>query len=220
MRVNVPERADRKPPGAALYQQGEIHRLCGEFAKAEDAYRAASDRGFEPQPGLALLRLAQGRTDAACATIRRLTSATSDRVRRAGFLPAHFEIMLASGELDEARLARDQLRALADAFDTDGLRAVVAQADGAIAIAEGHAHAALDPLRCAFTLWEALDAPYDAARVRVLIGHVCRALGDDEAAGLELEAAPVGLRATRGARGPGASRRAELAGPPGLETTA
>ena len=73
------QRADRKPPGAALYQQAEIHRLCGEFAKAEDAYRAASELGFEPQPGLALLRLAQGRTDAACAAIRRLTSATSDR---------------------------------------------------------------------------------------------------------------------------------------------
>jgi DNA-binding CsgD family transcriptional regulator len=181
--------ADRKPPGAALYQQGEIHRLCGEFAKAEDAYRAASDLGFEPQPGLALLRLAQGRTGAACATIRRLTSATGDRVRRAAVLPAHFEIMLASGDLEEARRARDQLRELADAFDTDGLRAVVAQAAGAIALAEGHAHAALDPLRCAFSLWEALDAPYDAARVRVLIGQGCRALGDEEAAGLELEAA-------------------------------
>ena len=90
------QRADRKPPGAALYQQAEIHRLCGEFAKAEDAYRAASELGFEPQPGLALLRLAQGRTDAACAAIRRLTSATSDRLRRARLLPAHLEIMLAS----------------------------------------------------------------------------------------------------------------------------
>ena len=89
------ERADRKPPGAALYQQAEIHRLRGEFAKAEDAYRAASELGFEPQPGLALLRLAQGRTDAACAAIRRLTSATSDRLRRARLLPAHLEIMLA-----------------------------------------------------------------------------------------------------------------------------
>jgi DNA-binding CsgD family transcriptional regulator len=182
-------RADRKPPGAALYQQGEIHRLCGEFAKAEDAYRAASELGFEPQPGLALLRLAQGRTEAARAAIRRLTGATSDRVRRAGLLPAHLEIMLASDDLEEARRARDELRALAHAFDTDVLRAVVAQADGAIVIAEGHPHAALDPLRCAFDLWKRLDAPYEAARVRLLIGQACRALGDDEAAELELEAA-------------------------------
>ena len=183
------QRADRKPPGAALYQQAEIHRLRGEFAKAEDAYRAASELGCEPQPGLALLRLAQGRTDAACAAIRRLTSATSDRLRRARLLPAHLEIMLAIGDVEDARRARDELRELAHAFDTDVLRAVVAQADGAIALAEGHAHAALDPLRCAFELWERLEAPYEAARVRVLIGHACRALGDDEAAELEHQAA-------------------------------
>ena len=181
--------ADRKPPGAALYRQAEIHRLCGEFEKAEDAYRAASELGCEPQPGLALLRLAQGRTDAACAAIRRLTSATSDRLRRARLLPAHVEIMLAIGDVEDARRARDELRALAQAFDTDVLRAVVAQADGAIALAEGNPHAALDPLRCAFELWERLVAPYEAARVRVLIGRACRALGDEEAAGLEHQAA-------------------------------
>ena len=141
------QRAERKPPGAAFYQQAEIHRLRGEFAKAEEAYRSASELGCEPQPGLALLRLAQGRTDAACAAIRRLTSATSDRLRRARLLPAHLEIMLAIGDVEEARRARDELRELAQAFDSDVLRAVVAQADGAIAIAEGNAQAALDPLR-------------------------------------------------------------------------
>jgi DNA-binding CsgD family transcriptional regulator len=182
-------RADRKPPGAALYQQAEIHRLCGEFAKAEDAYRSASELGCEPQPGLALLRLAQGRGDAACASIRRLTSATSDRVRRARLLPAHLEIMLSTGDVEEARRACDELRELARALDADALRAVVAQADGAIALADGHAHAALDPLRKAFELWSGLEAPYEAARVRVLIGQACRALGDEEAAGLERRAA-------------------------------
>jgi DNA-binding CsgD family transcriptional regulator len=181
--------ADRIPPAAALYQQGEIHRLRGEFAKAEDAYRRASELGFEPQPGLALLRLAQGRTRTACTAIRRLTTATSDRMRRAGLLPAHLDIMLASGDLEEARRARDELQALARAFDADALRAVVAQADGAIAIAEGDPHAALDPLRCAFDIWKRFDAPYEAARVRVLIGDACRAIGDNEAAALEFEAA-------------------------------
>jgi ATP/maltotriose-dependent transcriptional regulator MalT len=104
-------------------------------------------------------------------------------------LPAHVEIMLASGDLEEARRARDQLRELAHAFDTDGLHAVAAQAEGAIALAEGRAPAALHPLRCAFDLWRRLDAPYEAARVRVLTGRACRALGDDDAAALELEAA-------------------------------
>jgi DNA-binding CsgD family transcriptional regulator/tetratricopeptide (TPR) repeat protein len=183
------QRAGLRPPGAAIYQQAEIHRLCGEFAKAEDAYRAASELGFEPQPGLALLRLAQGRSDAACAAMRRLTSATTDRGRLAFLLPAHLEIMLACGDLEEARRACGQLREVAHAFDADVLRAVEAQAAGAIALAEGHASAALDPLRGAFSLWERLDAPYEAARVRVLVGHACRALGDEEAAGLELEAA-------------------------------
>jgi ATP/maltotriose-dependent transcriptional regulator MalT len=182
-------RADRRPPGAAFYQQAEIHRLRGEFEKAEDAYRSASELGCEPQPGLALLRLAQGRAAAASAAIRRLTDATSDRLRRARLLPAHLEIMLAMGDVEETRRARDELRELAQAFDTDVLRAVVAQADGAIALAEDHARAALDPLRSAFELWERLEAPYEAARVRVLIGHACRALGDDEAAGLEHQAA-------------------------------
>jgi hypothetical protein len=128
------QRAERKPPGAALYQQAEIRRLRGEFAKAEDAYHAASERGCEPQPGLALLRLVQGRADAACAATRRLISTTSDRLRRARFLPAHLEIMLSMEDVEEARVARDELRELAQAFDSDVLRAVVAQTDGAIAL--------------------------------------------------------------------------------------
>jgi DNA-binding CsgD family transcriptional regulator len=183
------ERAGRQPPAAALYRQGEIRRLCGDFAEAELAYRAASEHGFEPQPGLALLRLAQGRTDAACVAMRRLISATTDRVRRAGILPAYFEIMLAAGDVDEASRARNELHELAHAFDTDVLRAVAAQAEGAIAIAKGQTLAALDPLRCAFRFWESLGAPYDAARVRVLIADACRALGDEDAAELELAAA-------------------------------
>lgn len=185
------QRAERKPPGAALYQQAEIHRLRGEFAKAEGAYYSASELGCEPQPGLALLRLAQGRADAACAAIRRLTSATSNRLRRARLLPAHLEIMLGIGEVEEARVARDELQELAHAFESDVLRAVVSQADGAIALADDRAREALDPLRSAFERWERLEAPYEAARVRVLIGHACRALGDDEAAGLEYAAARV-----------------------------
>ena len=181
--------ADRKPPGAAFYQQAEIHRLRGEFAKAEDAYHSASDRGCEPQPGLALLRLAQGRTDAACAAIRRLTSGPSDRLRRARLLPAYLEIMLAIGDLEDARRARDELQELGRVFDADALRALVAQTDGAIALAGGQAQAALDPLRRAFEQWQRLEAPYEAARVRVLIGQACRAVGDDEAAALEHKAA-------------------------------
>jgi ATP/maltotriose-dependent transcriptional regulator MalT len=183
------QQAERKPPGAALYQQGEIHRLRGQFAEAEDAYRSASQVGYEPQPGLALLRLAEGRTDAAGATMRRLMSATTDRRRRARLLPAHLDIMLATGDLPEAARAGLELEELAEMFDAVVLRAVAAQARGAIDLAEGDARAALGPLRRAFALWERLEAPYESARARVLIGQACGALGDDEACALECEAA-------------------------------
>jgi ATP/maltotriose-dependent transcriptional regulator MalT len=93
------------------------------------------------------------------------------------------------GEIEEARRACSELRELAKAFDADVLRAVVAQGDGQIALAEGDAQAALDPLRRAFELWERLEAPYESACVRAFIGHACGALGDDEAAALERQAA-------------------------------
>jgi ATP/maltotriose-dependent transcriptional regulator MalT len=97
--------------------------------------------------------------------------------------------MLSMGDLEEARLASDELRELAHAFDSDVLRAAVAQTDGAIALADGDARAALDPLRNAFEQWQRLEAPYEAARVRVLLGQACRALGDEESATLERKAA-------------------------------
>jgi DNA-binding CsgD family transcriptional regulator len=182
-------RADRKPPGAALYQQAEIHRLRGEHAKAAAAYREASRLGFEPQPGLALLRLAQGRADAAQAAIHRILVATSDRLRRVRVLPAYAEILLAAGKAEEARAAARELAVVAESFDSDILRAAAAHAEGAVALREGDARAALGPLRRAFELWSRLEAPYEAARVRVLIAEAARSLRDAEAAALELEAA-------------------------------
>ncbi len=116
--------------GLARYRQGELLRLQGEFAAAEDAYKAASALGWEPQPGLAQLRLAQGRSDAAAAAIRRAEAATT--------------------------LA---------------------------------AQAALVALRTARETWHALEAPYEIARTRILVGEACRLLGDEEAAALEHEAA-------------------------------
>jgi DNA-binding CsgD family transcriptional regulator len=179
----------RKPPGAALYQQAEIHRLRGEFATAEEAYRTASGLGYEPQPGLALLRLAQGRTDAARAAICRVEGATTERLPRAKLLPAYVDIMLAAGAIQQARSACDELSALATSFDTDALRAVAWQGAGAVALAEGDARAALGSLRRAFECWQRIEAPHAAACVRVLMGAACRTLGDDETAGLEWGAA-------------------------------
>jgi ATP/maltotriose-dependent transcriptional regulator MalT len=183
------QQSSGKPLGVALYQQGEIYRLRGECAKADESYRNASRLGYEPQPGLALLRLAQRRTDAASAAIRRLLIATTDGLQRARLLPAYLEIMLAAGDFEDAHSACQELQSLAEAFDTDILRAVAAQAHGALALGHGDARAAIGPLRRAFELWERLEAPYEAARVRVLVGQACQILGDDEAAGLEFDAA-------------------------------
>jgi hypothetical protein len=137
----------RKSQGAAFYQQAEIYRLRGEFGKADEAYRDASQLGYEPQPGLALLRLAQGRTDAAFAAIRRLLIATTDRFQRARLLPAYLEIMLAAGDVGETGNVCQELQALAEVFDTEVLRAAAAQAQGAYALGQSDARAAIGPLR-------------------------------------------------------------------------
>jgi DNA-binding CsgD family transcriptional regulator len=179
----------RQTAAAALYQQAEVHRLRGEFAAAEEAYREASLEGLEPQPGLALLRLAQGRTGAGAAAIRRALSAKADPLQRARLLPAYIEIALSAGDVQDARTACRELEEIAARLEAVVLDAMAAHARGAVELAEGDAHAALGSLRHAFVVWQQIEAPYVAARVRALIGLACRALGDDEGGGLELEAA-------------------------------
>jgi DNA-binding CsgD family transcriptional regulator len=175
--------------GVAHYRQGEVLRLLGEFEASEAAYREASRFGWEPQPGLAQLRLAQGQRDAAIASIRRARSEIVQPLKRVALLPACVEIMLASGELDEARSAVGELEELAARYDTTMLAGMVAHARGAVELVGGDAPGALVVLREACRVWQELDAPYEVARTRVLVGQACRALGDDEAAALELEAA-------------------------------
>lgn len=173
----------------AVYRQGEVHRLRGDFATAEEAYREASRGGWEPQPGLALLRLAQGKNAAAAAAIRRVGGETAQPLKRARLLPAYVEIMLAVGDLEAAHSACRELEEVSETHEVEVLGAMVAQARGAVSLAEDDARAALVALRHAWRVWQELEAPYEAARVRVLIGLACRQLEDDEMAALELEAA-------------------------------
>jgi ATP/maltotriose-dependent transcriptional regulator MalT len=175
--------------GESFYRQGEIHRLRGERAAAEEAYREASRCGWEPQPGLALLRLAQGDSDAAAAAIRRVVGETGDPLKRAGLLPAYVEIMLALGDLEEARSASRELEEITEGHRSGMLSATVAHARGAVALADGDAWAALVALRHACRVWRELGAPYEAARVRVLVGLACRQLGDEDAGEMELDGA-------------------------------
>ena len=181
--------ADKFASGDAYYQQAEAYRVLGESAAAEDAYQQASRWGRQPQPGLALLRLAQGKTDAAAAAIGRAVAETTDRLQRVKLLPAQVEIMLAAGEVQAALDAADELIQIAGAYSTPALRAMANHARGAAMLADGDSHAALVALRGAWQLWRELHAPYEAARVRVLVGLACRQLGDREAAAMEFDAA-------------------------------
>ena len=173
----------------AFYRQGELHRLQGKFSAAEEAYRDASRYGCEPQPGMALLRLAQGKDDAAAAAIQRAVGETTDPLKRTRLLPAYVEIMLAVGDVEEARSACDELQEISAHYESPMLGAMVAHAHGAVDLAQGDARAALLALRRAWQVWQELEVPYEVARVRVLLGLACRALGDDDSAALELEAA-------------------------------
>jgi DNA-binding CsgD family transcriptional regulator/tetratricopeptide (TPR) repeat protein len=173
----------------ACYLRAEVHRLRGEFGQAEEAYRQASQLGMEPQPGWALLRLAQGNPAAAAAAIRRALGETTEPLARAGLLPAAVEVMLAIGDVDEARSTCRELETIAADYESEMLGALQTQARGAVELAAGDAAGALVSLRRASQAWQELEAPYEAARARVQVGQACRALGDEDAFALELEAA-------------------------------
>jgi ATP/maltotriose-dependent transcriptional regulator MalT len=174
--------------GMAMYQQGEMHRLRGEFEQAERAYRQANGNGREPIPGLALLRLAEGKVDGAAAAIRR--AATEARgLGRPGVLAAAVEILIAAGDATGARVASEELTKIAADVGAPVLVAMAAHATGAVLLAEGAASDALAALRPASTGWRRLDMPYEEARSRVLVALARRATGDHDGADLELDAA-------------------------------
>lgn len=183
--TNAPDGA----AGSALYQRAEILRMRGAFTEAEAAYRAANQLGCDPQPGLALLRLAQGRSDVAASAVQRALSANSTPLARARFLPACVEILIAAGDCDAASLACAELERIAASHGTEVLSAMAAHARGALRLREGDARGALEPLRRALAGWQRAGAPYLAARLRLTIAAACRALGDEDGAQLEIDAA-------------------------------
>jgi len=175
--------------GAALYQLGELHRLRGELAKAEEAYRRGDAQGREPQPGLALLLLARGRVEVALPAIRRAVDQSSDPGTRVRLRAAHVEIALSAGALTEARAAADDLRALAGRLGSPYIHAVSDLANGAVLLAEGDAQAACRTLSKALSGLNHVNARHEATRAQVLLGLAYRHFGDLATGELELQTA-------------------------------
>lgn len=175
--------------GGALYEIGEIRLRRGDFGAAEDAFRQAHELGRDPQPGLSLLRLAEGKVEAAASSIRRALAELSDPVARRWLLPAQVDIALAAGDLDRARSAATELEGIAKTYEVAAFEASAACARGALELAEGDTSAACRSLREGLRLWQEVDVPYEVARARMLLATACRAEGDEETAALELQAA-------------------------------
>ena len=210
----------RPPPdpaaGAAAYQQAELHRLRGDDRQAADRYREAALLGHPPEPGSALSRLALGDISGAMVAIRRALDEANDPVQRPRLLDAFVEIALASGDRAAAGAASAELSTIAVDASVPLLSAIADRAEGAVRLADGRAEAALPLLRRAFREWQAVHAPYEAARSRVLIGLAGRLLGDEATATLEFDAA----RETFGRLGarPELARLDRLAGLPQRST--
>jgi DNA-binding CsgD family transcriptional regulator len=182
-------RGDRNAMYGGFYQQAEVQRLRGEFAEAEDSYRQAHQAGHDPQPGLSLLRLVQGKPAAAQSLIRRAAGEADNTFSRRMLLPALVEIEVAAGDLAAARTAAAELESLAEATRMPWVMALAGYSAGILMLATGDPQGAAKSLRSALGNWSRLEAPYEAARCQVKLGVALQELGDDESAQLEFAAA-------------------------------
>lgn len=183
--AGMEEDVDRLWAGFAVYVRGDLERLRGRWAEAERSFTAAARLGAEPQPGLALLRLARGSTQAAAAMVRRSLAEVSGAGRRVPVLAGAVEVLLAVDDHDGASAAVRELEALAARQDSEVVTAVAAQARARLTVGTGHPEHAGEPARAALTTWLRVGVPYEEARARVLVATACRALGDDESADRE-----------------------------------
>jgi len=175
--------------GHAYYQLGEVRRLRGEWDAAEDAYRRAAEHGCPTQPGLALLRLAEGDVDAASAGVRRALTEVTAKPDRLDLLKAAVTIYLEEGRIEAARDAVTEFEEITRELTTPAVEAETSAVRGALALSEGDPGSALPLLRRAVGTWHEQDAPHEVAKLNVLIGQACRALADHDGARLEFSAA-------------------------------
>ncbi len=173
----------------AFYRLAELERLLGNDGEAERCYQRAGVLGRRSSPGLQLLWLRSGRVDAAHSAVERALLEEEDLSRRALLLDAAVEIASARGDAGGAAAAATELATLAERLGTSAAQAMASTAAGSAAITAGDMSGALAPLRQAWSLWQQLEAPYEAARVRRLIGIAYQRLGDDQSAAMEFDAA-------------------------------
>ena len=192
--------------GLAFYELGELQLRMGDLDAAEQAFREAHALGTDPHPGLALLRLARGETEAARRGMRRALDEVADRLYRGRLLPGQVEVELAAGDVDGAQSAADELRGIAKDFGSSSMSACSAAADGAVALVQKDFSTALGELRRAVRLFHEVEAPYEAARARTFLAEAHRLDGDEDSAELELRTAHATFERL------GAARDARLAG--------
>lgn len=174
-----------------FYELGEVRLRMGDLDGAQEAFRQAHQLGHDPQPGLALVRLAQGNVKAARSSLRRALDDrdTEDRLHRMKLLPAQVEVELAAGDIEAARVAVTEMDEIAATYSGDVFQALAHWARGALQLAEGDNASAVRTSRQSWRLWTKADLPYEAARARLTLGVALRADGDEDGAQLEIGAA-------------------------------
>jgi class 3 adenylate cyclase len=206
---------DRSITAFGHYEIAEIRRRRGDFQGAEEAYQVSNELGRQPQPGLSLLRLAEGKIDAAVAGITRTLQESVDPLHRLRRLPAQIEIATAAGDTKTARAAADEAEQIVDSYKIGNRRAAAFDATihfarGQILSAEKDWPAAIEELQRARDGWQGVGAPYETARARMLLGVAYTRSGDEHAGTGELEGALATFERL-GAR-PEAARTQELLG--------
>lgn len=176
--------------GPANYEIGEVRRRLGDFVEAEAAYGRAQQYGHEAQPGLSLLRLAQGKIQAAAAGIAQaLLEQESNQCFRVRLLAAQAEIALAADDVETATAAAAELDVITREYRSEPIRAMAACVRGAVRLARGEPDAALRDLRESQKMWQQVNAPFEVAETRLLQAKAQRALGNEEAAVADARAA-------------------------------
>lgn len=179
---------------AGFYEVGEIRLRIGDLVGAQEAFKQAHELGHEPQPGLALLRLAEGQAPAAFSSLKRALEEFPGQLDRARLLPGMVEVAIAAGELGAARASVLELESIIETYHSNALRAAYLSSLGALLLAEGDAAGAAKTLKQSWRLWAQADLPYEAARARLAYGAALRAEGDEDAALLEIGAARTAFK--------------------------